>query len=704
MAVEKGAAAAQSFVDVSGQNRLLIFEELMADWSGDAASLATFENRVLANPLYLNTLLSRDHAFTALTIRPHTYSSLVEAAELEGFEVDGDPEPIYLTSKELGELLDVLDVVVARHRAPDFRLYPVGGWVMGKRIDTIARHDVMLFTTLSVGAIGLFLLLLFRRVTAAVLPLLVVTLSALATFGAMGHLGIPFTAVSQVLPSFFIAVGVCDSVHILAIAYRRLAEGAERQEAIVYALEHSGLAVVLTSVTTAGGLASFLTAEIFPVAQLGVAAPLGVLMALAYTLTLLPGLLAVVPLSPARRGGYRGVAGPVDAILARLGDVSINHPKSVLLTTAVVLAVGFFGVRELRFSSDFLALLFEDDPVRIAMEVVDEKFEGIASVEVLIDSGRENGLHDPDLLRRIESAMAYAVSFDDGPVTVGKATSIVDVVKEINQALHENRPEHYALPSDRRLIAQELLLFENSGSDDLSDVTDSRFQEARLTIRGTWTDGIHYVPFLEEFEAGIREILGDALEIEITGGTALAARTFSVLLTSMVRSYALALLIITPIMILLIGDLRRGMLAMIPNLIPVYLTLALMGWLDISMNMSTLIVGSIVIGLAVDDTIHFMHKFNRYYESTGDASEAVRRTFATTGTALFVTSLVLSTSFFLFIFSDFYGLVHFGILAGCATIMAFLADVLVAPALMVLATQGGGRRSIGVARTVSQLP
>ena len=138
-------------------------------------------------------------------------------------------------------------------------------------------------------------------------------------------------------------------------------------------------------------------------------------------------------------------------------------------------------------------------------------------------------------------------------------------------------------------------------------------------------------------------------------------------------------------MVLLIGDWRRGLLSMIPNLIPVYLTLALMGWLGIAMSISTLLIGSVVIGVAVDDTIHFMHKFMRYSEETGDPREAVRRTFATTGTALLTTSLVLATSFFIYLAAHFYSMVYFGILAGFATIVAFLADVLVAPALMVLA-------------------
>jgi hypothetical protein len=319
------------------------------------------------------------------------------------------------------------------------------------------------------------------------------------------------------------------------------------------------------------------------------------------------------------------------------------------------------------------------------MERLDAELHGISTLEVLVDTGQENGLHDPGVLRRIEAAMHYAESFQDGPVKIGKALSIVDVVKEIHQALHENRPESYALPDGRALIAQELLLFENSGSDDLEELTDSRFQEARVTVRAPMVDGMYYVGFLDTFERGLSKILGPDLAHRTTGALALSSRSFSVLLSSLVRSYVLALVIITPLMVLLIGNLRLGLLAMIPNLIPVYLVLALMGWLDITLNMSTLLIGSVVIGLAVDDTIHFVHKFNVYLQETGDPVRAVHETFITTGVAMLSTSVILTLSFGTFLFSDFVGTVEFGILAGSAAVIAFLADILVGPALMVLA-------------------
>ena len=171
------------------------------------------------------------------------------------------------------------------------------------------------------------------------------------------------------------------------------------------------------------------------------------------------------------------------------------------------------------------------------------------------------------------------------------------------------------------------------------------------------------------------------------------------LIITMARSYAIALVVITPLLVLLIGSLRRGFFGMIPNLIPVFLTLALMGWLSIPLDASTLLVGGIIIGVAVDDTIHFMHKFNRYYEETGDARLAVRETLLTTGSALLFTSLVLAGGAFVFLFGYMLTGKYFGLLFGFATIVAFLADVILGPALMVLVTRWEDRSAAAKART-----
>jgi hypothetical protein len=174
----------------------------------------------------------------------------------------------------------------------------------------------------------------------------------------------------------------------------------------------------------------------------------------------------------------------------------------------------------------------------------------------------------------------------------------------------------------------------------------------------------------------------------MTGFVSLMTRSLNAISTSLQRSYLIALAIITPLMFLVLGTFRTGAAAMVPNLAPIILTLGLMGWLGITLDTFTLMIGSIAIGLAVDDTIHFMHVFRKYYDELHDTPSAVRETLRTTGHALLVTSIVLSLSFFIYAFASLANLVKFGLLTGVTIIFAFIADITLSPALMALSTRG----------------
>jgi predicted RND superfamily exporter protein len=387
----------------------------------------------------------------------------------------------------------------------------------------------------------------------------------------------------------------------------------------------------------------------------------------------------------------------------RVGDAATLRPRTVLIVTTAIVAVAGLGVSRLIFSNDAMRWFPKDDPNRLAQEFLDARLGGAGGVEVWIDTGEENGLHDPKLMRALEDAGSFAAGLEEGggELKVGNVLSVVDLVKETHKALNENRDEFYAVPEERALLAQELLLFENSGPEHLEDFVDSQLSMARISLRTPFSDGNLFDPFLERLEAGLVERFAGDAEVRVTGMGAIMGRTFRILNVTMAQSYAIALVVITPLMILLIGNVRLGLIAMIPNLLPIWLTLGLMGVLDIPLDNSTLLVGCVLIGLAVDDTIHFMHKFQRYLHGSGDARQAVRETLRTTGAALFFTTLVLSAGFSVMLFGYMTNAREFGLLAGFAAVMAFLADLIVAPALMQLAAQNAMTEPVPVQQSAA---
>ncbi len=674
-----------------GEDDMLIVEDLMAEWPTTPKEFAALRARVFANPLYVDNLISRDGRTTTITIEPDLYSAAGDESLLGdlGAGFDGDEilesssAPEHLGAEEKQELLAALDTVLVRYEQPDVEVRIAGAPVMTDRINTMMHADVRAYMAMSGLAIALFLFSLFRRLPGVLLPALIVAASLISTLGTMVLIDIPFSLTLGMVPIITMTVGVCTTIHVLVVIYGEVKSGRSREDAIASALRHSGLAICMASATTAAGMLSFMTAGIEPIRHLGIVVPFAVGYALAFTMTLLPALMALIPLRANVWAGKRAAVPFSERLLVWTGITAIRHSRLVLVSALVLLIVLLVGATRLRFSHEPVSWFPEGDRTRVAIETIDRVLRGSTNVELMIDTGRENGLHEPEVLSRIEAAMEMAEELTVGPIFVGKALSLVDIVKESHQALSGGSPESRVIPDSRRVIAQELLLFENGGGDDLEKFIDSQFRIARLSLRLPESDAVGYQRFLTELGSGLDETLGDELEYQVTGRTTLAARAMSALITSMGTSYLVALLVITPIMILFMGDLRIGLISMVPNLFPVIFVLGLMGWMDLPLDASNAVIGCIIIGLAVDDTIHFLQCFRRDFEETGQLDEAVRRTMRVTGSALLFTSLVLSTGFLVMALrGTMLNTIRFGALSAVGIAFALLADVIVTPALI----------------------
>jgi len=681
-----------------GEAGELVVGELLEDWPESEADLALFRERVLSNPLYRNRLISGDARWTALAITPDTYSpESPRNAELEGFGDPGegepvDAKPIYLKAAEGDRVIAALYEVMDRFEAQDFRLHLAGALPMTYRINQGMQRDFTRFLPATLALMCLVLGLLFRRVGGVVLPLLVVVLSLVATLGIMILLDIPGSTAVQILPVFLLTVGVCDAVHILAIVYRLRMEGVGEEDSIARALAHSGLAVLMTSVTTSAGMVSFVSAEMGAVRDLGILSPIGVGLAFVYTMVLLPALIAIFPMPPPRRGRMAEGVFPFESFLVAAGTFACRSPWRVLVPATALIVLAVLGALQTTFSHNGLRWFPKDDRVRQDFLAIDEHFGGSVTMEVLVDTREPGGLYEPEMLAELDRLAFEIANVAREPIVVASTLSVLDIVKETHQALNENRPGMRRIPETREAVAQELLLFENSGTDDTEELVDSQFRMSRLNVRVPFVDALLFPEFIGAVEGVLARRIGDRADYQVTGLMALLATIFDAVIVSMARSYAFAIAVITPLMMLLLGSLRRGLVSMVPNLLPIVAVLAVMGWLGLAIDTTTMLIGAMVIGIAVDDTIHFMHKFHRYFEETGDLELAVRETLRTTGSALLFTSLVLMAGFAIFGLSEMTNIRIFGLLSAFAALVAFLADLLIAPALLAVVERDRARR------------
>ncbi|MCD6585811.1 MAG: MMPL family transporter [Desulfobacteraceae bacterium] len=674
-----------------GEEDLLIVEDLLENWPENKEQLQAIKQRAMSNPMYENMLISKDGTFTTIIIQTQSHSSTGPENEImEGFEdfddtiqVPADKKRKYLTDEENTEVVQAVENIVKKYQSDDLPIYIAGSPAVVHFLKEAMMSDMSKFMLLAVLTVSILLYIMFRRISGMVLPMLIVILSLLSTISLMAIFGVPIKIPTEILPSFILAVGVGSSVHILSIFFHRLRKTKNKEESIVYTIGHSGLAVMMTNMTTAAGLISFANASVAPVAELGIFAGAGILLAFIYTIVLLPALIAIIPLSSKKTESLRKNNRIMDTILESIGHFSTTHPKKILFVSFCITSIAFIGIFSIQFSHYPLKWLPETNEIRVATEKIDKELNGSLSMEILFKTNRENGLYEPELLNRIETAGNEFIKISNQEFFIGKAWSVTTLLKEINQALNGNDPAAYTIPQNKPLVAQELLLFENSGSDDLEDFVDSQFSMARLTLKVPFVDGMLFDPVEKEITDYLNKNFAD-IDFQITGLVALLAKTFNNTTTSMAESYLIALAVITLMMILLIGRIRIGLLSMIPNLVPIIMMLGVIGWFGFPMDLFTMMVASIAIGLAVDDTIHFMHNFRRYYEQSGDPKKAVFETLHSTGRAMLVTSVVLSVGFFIYMFASMQNIVRFGFLTGFTIIMALASDYFIAPALMVL--------------------
>lgn len=674
-----------------GETDRLVVEDFLENFPQNKAELKALKERAMSNPLYVHRLISPDAAMTSIIIETELGDTRAPDDVLAGFDEQGAggqtiKKQVGRTKNEIAEIVvSTVKEITDKYNGKGFRIQLAGVPVVLKVQKEAMMKDMGRLMMLALLTIGTCLFILFRRISGVFLPIMVVVFSLFSTLGLMGLFNVPFTLPSMILPSFLLAVGVGGAVHILTLVFRELQHGEDKRTAIVYAMGHSGIAVVVTSFTTAVGLASFSTTALAPIAFLGIFGSAGVLLSLFYTIVLIPALLALIPLKNKKaKPALKRANDSFDHLMDKITEFVSRRAKTITVVTIVLMIAGLGSALQLRFSHNVLHWQPPSWDCRQATERIDKVMGGTINIEIIVDTGRENGLYDPAILKDLDRLAKELKVFDDNKIKVANASSVADIIKEIHQALNENRPAFYRVPDNAALIPQEFLLFENSGSDDLEKVVDSSFRKARFTLQVPWLDVFYYTGLLKKIQTSFQTTFENRADITTTGLMQLFVHTVKAASLSMAQGYITAAILITIMMILLVGGIRMGLVSMIPNLAPIIFVMGLMHWVGLPLDTYTMLIGTISLGLAVDDTVHFLNGFRRYKTQGLNAKEAVRQTLRTSGRSMLITTVVLALGFFMFTFASMLNIERFGYLTGLTLILALLADFFSVPALMIL--------------------
>jgi len=436
--------------------------------------------------------------------------------------------------------------------------------------------------------------------------------------------------------------------------------------------------------TTIAGLLSFSFTDIAPVAHMGIFAAIGIWVCLCLTLISLPAVISILNILPGKDRERLYEDSVYNRALIWMGRTGIYRSKDIYIISLIAFIVLLPGFAKLNFSHNMLHYFSDDDPFIKQTELIEIESSGFRALEIIVDTKRKNGIlqhHVMDSFEKIETFALEQNSLSGLPIT-GKILSILGILRRTNQAWHGNDQAHFVTPQEDKVIRDQLLELQRKAPEILLEYTDRDFRLARFTVMMYWKDAAMDVDFVERLRAFTIQQFGDDVRVVVTGVVPVSSSVIKTMMISLVVGYLAAFVMIAFFMIVSVGETKLGLVAMIPNIFPIYAGLAMMGHLDIPLNTYNLIGGSIVIGIAVDDTIHFFHNFRNYYLQSGNVESAVTATMRSTGRALITTTLILVSCFWLRLFSPLKVISDFGLVMGFSLLVAFLGDVLVAPALL----------------------
>lgn len=709
-ASRRGDVASLATLDnITGTSEGLIVAPFMATVPQTASALAQLKAAVLANPMVVNWLVSRDGTGALIVAKMEPWDGTVASvarretgyrqlqALLEDYRASGTPEQFWVTGRGPMEVTYAEEV----------------------------RREVGRYVLPMGFLLGLMLWLTYRTKRSVVLPFTVVGIALLWTLAVMVLLDIPLDFVSTMMPVIVATTGLAASIHILGGYYHALCTqpGLSSAAAVVIAMTALWEPVGLASVTTTVGFLSFMTAALLPVRSFGLATAIGFTASLFLSLTLLPVALSYCAptLSPRVRATLAPQDPPVaerwlTRLLTHWGAFLGRVPGTVMLTTAFLVGLCTLGLSRLTSNSSWIDVMHPDNPIRRADEVLRQKFHGTLPLSVVIDGTTPDTIKDPAIMQKL---LRLQAEVEQDP-SVGGSLSIAEYVARMHRVLHEDRAAMEHIPASRELIAQYLLLYSLAGDPTaFADLVDDAYQQAHLVIflrsdhtqdiarvvqrvaafvtrefgprvdpapatspREQWSMGIgRWLAHIEPTVVHWRTTSGS--QIGFAGPATLLIRTNELVVAGQLSSLVTSLGAVFLFTALRFGSVTAGVLHIVPLSLVLVMSFGLLGFLGVPVEVGRSMTAAMVIGIGDDYTIHLVHRYRELVRAGVTATTAlISQTLASTGTAICLDAGVVMVGFSVLMVSQFSPNFYLGSMVALTLGACVLVTLTVFPVLL----------------------
>ena len=617
----------------------------------DTDSLLMAKKTIMQSELVRNYIISADGKMASIMI-----------------EIDRDYND-YDGRKRILSEIDQFQMVV------DWKWHQAGLPVIRTRYVQYMIQDNIRFLFPVALVISILLALLFRSFAGVLLPLIVIGLTIIWTVGLMAKMGIDINIISYMIPTLLMIISVSDSVHFMVKYFQALHEFGHRREALFQTIKKIGTALMLTSVTTAVGFGALSFVNIKIVSEFGIFTAIGVFFAFIISILFLPSMFMLMKQTADDKLIIYNVGVRVK-VVQKISTLVRAYPKHIIISWCFIACIGTWGAVKINPHSKLLEDLRPGNKLLDDMKVAENRMGAILPVEIILEimnDGPYEDIQDVEVMQFLDRVGAFMSAIPE----IGKVMSVTQYIKEIHQAMNDGDPAFYHVPNSRNLISQYMLLYES----EFETFFNLDYTKLRIAAQIKDIDSRRSAEIEEEINNFIMANAPSGVKAEVTGTAFIALRTNNYLVRNLAGSFFIAFIVVTLLMAILFRSVKMALISVVPNIIPMMMMAAVMGFFQVSLRPSTAMTFAIAFGIAVDDTLHYLTRYrmelsDRHYQKANDA------TMMSTGVAMMSTTAILVSGFMVLTLSEFTFSIQFGILSSITILSALIGDLTFLPALL----------------------
>lgn len=632
----------------------------------DEAGLKLIEERLAAKPELAKKLISSDRkqSFISIKLRPFPEDSVWKAEGKKAPDIQTGEETAKIIAKEKYAAL-----------SPKATGMPYLSYEKMKYIGEEMKRIFMM--TLLCAIIVMFLVT--RSLRGIVSPIITTFGGVIMTFGMVGFLGLYMDATNIMVPVILaFAVSIAYNIHIHTFFRKNMMLTGKRKESVLYAMRETGWSVLFSGLTTIVALLSFLSVALKPIRSVGILSSTAVAFILLVALVVSPILLSFgKDKKPDPKALERGDT-RMGHLLDKVGNFVLGHGKPIAVVFAVITAISLYGVTKIEPAFDVERNMGRKvEYVNKMLYVAESEIGSFYSYDLVIDFGKNDLAKNVENLKKLEQVQDYAEKY---PLTK-RTTSILNIVKDLDRTLNENRQEMYAIPENEEQVAQMLLLYENAGGSEATYWMDYDYRKLRLMVDISSYNSNELQKEIEELEQYASNLFPDA-QVTAVGNLPQFTAMQQYLEVGQMKSFLISVVIVAVLLMIVFGSIRTGLIGMIPNIAPGIFVGGYLGLTNIPLDMMTATLIPMIIGLSVDDTIHFINHGHVEFDRKRNYTGAILKVFRAAGPALVMTTIIMVATFAGFTTSEATQMFNFGFVVFVGLVSALLADLFVTPLLI----------------------